>query len=275
MHKQKHDSLFTIIKQKISYLFSTRIKENKKQDYADHRFKSNNDESGETNSQTICRNSIKKEQILSDRSDIRVFEVGLSNKSFGNTEQSERDKIQQENQRLISIAKNNNLFIENKDWDSFGERKRKASGESIVYIDKTNSKIIKIKDPFAKLGIKGSNPQYAIYEHIIHNILFSNARYTFLGISATNLNEVRIILSQNYSNTYDRPSQKQIEDYLANTLSLKKDSYYYSNDFYSITDVDESSDNVLLDENNQLCFIDPIIKLNKPPQEVIDFLISK
>ena len=62
-------------------------------------------------------------------------------------------------------------------------------------------------------------------------------------------------------------------NYLNKVLGLKKeDNYFYGNDYFSVTDVSNLSDNVLSGEDGHLYFIDPIIKLKKPALEVLDFL---
>ena len=78
---------------------------------------------------------------------------------------------------------------------------------------------------------------------------------------------------KNVSCVFDIPSQKAIDNYLNKVLGLKKeDNYFYGNDYFSVTDVSNLSDNVLSGEDGHLYFIDPIIKLKKPALEVLDFL---
>ena len=86
----------------------------------------------------------------SDRSDIRVFEAGLSTEQYGDYEQSTGNAAhEKESNRLIAIAKDNQLFIKKKDWEQFGERKRLPSGESIVYL--TDGKKLYFIDPIIKM----------------------------------------------------------------------------------------------------------------------------
>ena len=83
----------------------------------------------------ICAEFAARSEADSDRSDIRVFEAGLSAEQYGDYEQSTGNAAQEkESNRLIAIAKANHLFIEKKDWEQFGDRKRLPSGESIVYL---------------------------------------------------------------------------------------------------------------------------------------------
>ena len=106
----------------------------------------------------------------SSRSDIRVFEIGLSSQQYGDYEQGTRNAAYEaESARLISIAKEKGLFISPKEWMRFGDRKRLPSGESIVYLNPQGNRIIKVRNPFAKSAIKQLHAQDAIYEHLIHN----------------------------------------------------------------------------------------------------------
>lgn len=209
-------------------------------------------------------------QADSDRSDIRVFEVGLSPEQYGDYQQSTGVAAQEtESKRLITIAKANNFFINKEQWQSFGDRKRLPSGESIVYINHAETFITKIRNPFAKCAIKELHAPDVIYEHLIHNILFPATRYDFVGISE-DAGDVRIVLRQKYfSDRYLPTTQKDIDKYLLQGLGLRMENrYYYANGYIAITDVSATGDNVLTD-GQELYFIDPIIKFKKPAPEVL------
>lgn len=145
------------------------------------------------------------------------------------------------------------------------------SGESIVLLNEKENCVYKIKNPFAKKHLKNLNPINIIYEHIVHNLLFENSKYSFIGISEQD-EEVRIILRQAFIYEYSTPTQKQIERYLYNKGLYKEDAYYYGNKYLSVTDVDATSDNVLINQKGDLFFIDPIIKFKKPAKIIIDYL---
>ena len=197
-----------------------------------------------------------KGQALSDRSDIRVFEAGLSSERYGDNEQGTGNAAQDaESKRLIAIAKTHGLFVPKNKCAEYGDRKRLPSGESIVYLSNDGSTITKIRDPFSKASIKSLHAQDVIYEHLIHNILFPLTRYNFIGIS--------------------EPSQKEIDDYLIYGLGLRlENKYFYANDYVAITDVSANGDNVLND-NGKLYFIDPIIKFKKPAVETLNYYYDK
>ncbi len=215
-------------------------------------------------------------QADSDRSDIRMFEVGISSQRYGDYEQSTGATAQQiEGERLITIAKKCNLFVDKKEWENLGERKRLPSGESVVYLSDDETKVIKVRDPFAKSALKHLHSQDVIYEHLVHNILFPDTRYEFLGIS-TDVDGVRILLGQKYiSHSFRTVSQKEIDTYLVKYLGLKKENqYFYGNDYVAVTDVSADSDNVLTD-GTHMFFIDPIIKFKRPAIEILEYYYSK
>ena len=225
------------------------------------------------NSPSICYRLERRAQADCDRSDIRVFEAGLPTQRHGDFGQSKRATESQISDLLIDIAKRNNLYIPKADWHKFGDKRTTSSGESIVYLSLDGLTFTKLKSPFTKSAIKNTSPYDVIFEHLIHNILFPTTRYRFIGITDDN-GELRLVLQQdNIQRIFCIPSQKVINNFLTGELHLsREDAYFYGNDFYAITDVSAESDNVLCDENGQLFFIDPIIKLKKSAVEVLNYL---
>ena len=221
----------------------------------------------------ICYEPERKVQADSDRSDIRVFETGLSSQQYGDNRQSTRTAEEEECLRLIRIAKEQGLYIDKSDWGRFGDRRMIPTGESIVFLSEDGITFTKMKSPFAKAPMKHILPEDIIYEHLIHNMLFPSTRYRFVGFSE-DIKGIRIVLQQrNISDMFQVPSQKTIDDYLINQLGLtKEDRYFYGNEYLAITDVSNVSDNVLCDEDGKLYFIDPIIRLKKSGREVWEYL---
>lgn len=218
------------------------------------------------------RNPIDIAQAERDINYIRVFTQALSNELEHDTELSEIESRDKASEILISTAKQNALYIPTEHFRDFGERKTRPSGESVVY--KLGNTYTKVKDPFAKQAIKHSHAEDAIYEHVIHNILFPNTQYSIKGIS-DDCSDVRIVLTQKEVSAHRLPSNIQIDNYLKATLGLtQEDTYSWGNWLYSITDVNATSDNVLLGEDDKLYFIDPLIKLKKSAQEVIYHLLK-
>lgn len=213
----------------------------------------------------ICAELASRSEADSDRSDIGVFEVGLSAEQHGDYEQGTGVAAQEEEgQRLIAIAKEHGLFVDKSKWDNYGDRKRLPSGESIVYLSEDEKNVIKLRNPFAKSVIKRLYARDALYEHVIHNILFPNTYYRFMGITQ-DAGGVRFVLTQKYfADIYGIPTQEEIDRYLIAGLGLKpEERYYYGNEYLAVTDVSADSDNVLTD-GKCLYFIDPIIRFKKP-----------
>ncbi len=64
----------------------------------------------------------QKIQADSDRSDIRVFETGLSPQPYGDNGQSTRNAEEAECIRLVQIARKQGLYIAKSDWNQFGDK---------------------------------------------------------------------------------------------------------------------------------------------------------
>ncbi|MBQ7685042.1 MAG: hypothetical protein IJT48_11205, partial [Bacteroidaceae bacterium] len=171
--------------------------------------------------------------------------------------------------QTIEKAKSEGLYIDPSTLDNYGKRLSKGTGESVVYINEANGRVIKVKDPFAKAPMKGNATGDAIYEHLVHNQLFPEDEYRLLGVTEAN-GEMRLVLEQDYVKFYRNATKEEVEKYLAEELGLQKEGkYWYGNDLLSITDVDAESDNVIVDAEGRLHFIDPIIKLKVPAREVL------
>lgn len=232
-----------------------------------------NDGERKADSAGVAGDSAAEVSRTGNRSDIRVFEEGLGSSRSSHSDASERDRREAESQRLIDIAKANGLYIPIEETANLGVKVQKRTGESVVYINEEEGKVYKVKDPYAKSAMKaGVEPEDAIFEFLIHNLLFPETPYTFVGITEQ-FGEVRIILSQDYVSSYERPTQQQIADALAERGLQPETRYSYANDLVSITDVE--GDNVILGEDGTLYFIDPIIRFKKPVREILDTLSTE
>lgn len=112
----------------------------------------------------------------------------------------------------------------------------------------------------------GVMPDDAILEHVVHNLIFPETKYPFLGISAV-MDEVRIVLEQNFVPSIFQASRQQIENSLRSKSLYPDGPYKFSNKYVNITDV--MGDNVLIGENGKVYFIDPIIDFNRSEDEII------
>ena len=208
-----------------------------------------------------------------DRGDIRVLEEGLDATYGEYLSDSERTRRNKESERLVTLAKQNGLFIPLEQTKTLGTKYAKRTGESAVYLNEEAGKVFKVKNPYAKSAMKsGVQPEDAIFEHTIHNLLFPETAYTFEGISE-DLGDVRIVLSQQLIRTAKQPTQQQIVDALAARGLFAEDKYSFGNELVSVTDVE--GDNVLLGEDGTVYFIDPIIKFKKPARDIIDALTAQ
>ena len=116
----------------------------------------------------------------------------------------------------------------------------------------------KLKNPFAKIHLKKHPVQYALYEHIVHNILFHACPLEFLGVAEV-LREARFVFRQKAVRSADRPNDETIAKFLSRIGLRPAERYCFGNDYLFVTDVGQDSDNVLQDIEGRLCFIDPII----------------
>lgn len=243
------------------------------------RFEQNNNEPNQHIGGDIHQKSARKELADSDRSDIRVFEKEVHNQSYGDSEDGqttlEQTRAEQaEIARLFEIAKENGLFIDRETIDKYGDKLCTKTGECEIFYNEKENVVYKVKDPFAKWVIKELHAEDLIYEHIVHNMLFPNTRYKFIGIAEDEGN-LRIVLTQPFiSSTNAHPTDDEIIAHLK-TLGFEPDGpYFYGNEYVTVTDIGTASDNVLKGDNGELYFIDPIIKFKKPAREIIDFLYN-
>ena len=119
---------------------------------------------------------------------------------------------------------------------------------SRIYENAAQGLIYKIRDPFAKLHLKSLDLRCILYEHVVHNILFPETRYAFVGVTGEE-DDARMIYSQSifFKNNY--PTQQQIDKRLNEIGLLPEPYYYYGNEYVSVTDVNENSDNVLISKH--------------------------
>ena len=212
---------------------------------------------------------------LGSRWDIELYEEGLPSGSADDRLGNARAEIQGESDRLIAVAKQIGDYIPSTIWDTFGYREKKPSGESIVFLDERNNRVVKFKDPFAYVSLKNDNPYHALYEHHIHNHFFSDAGYRFLGVSQDPVSGgVHFAFEQPFIFADKTPSQDEIKDWFKKRgFELSPDGYWFSDGYVSFTDV--WGDNCIKDDQGELHFIDPIIKFEQDPKEVIAHYLER
>ena len=216
----------------------------------------------------------RRERALSDLSRVRVLAEALSAELLRASQHGESASVRELTTAVVNAAKSNGLYNPYESLKELGDLKRQRSGESEIFAKADNAFIVKVKDPSAKESIKKTTPSDWLYEHIIHNILFPEATYEFIGVTEQ-LKSLRIILRQANIEAVARPTDAQISSQLASLGLAPEDRYFYGNDLLAVTDVSAQSDNVLLDDDGKLRFIDPLIRLKKPALEVIKHLVGE
>lgn len=214
-----------------------------------------------------------REQAMADFSRIAMLEKALASEQMRTGEHGEGNPLRETHRRLIDAARMSGDLVPESRIASFGERKRRPSGESEVYFDPSTGIYTKIKNPAAKASIKKTSPRDWPYEHILHNILFPDARYRFIGI-AERLGESRIVLQQQGVDAESRASDKQVADAMSSMGLVREDKFFFGNELFAVTDVGEGGDNALVSDDGHIVFIDPLIRVKRPVREIIEVLLG-
>ncbi len=215
----------------------------------------------------IHRFASKREQAISDCSRVRLLAKALQDQRSRASDCSPGDQVRE----LTEIAKAAGLWIDYNQVAALGALVSKRTGESEVYWNRAESSFYKIKSPEAKRPLKHTCETDWVYEHIIHNILFPECAYELIGVTAK-IREIRVVLKQQAVKTESFPTLPMIESALASRGLVKEDRFFYGDGVVSVTDVGEHGDNVLLGDDGQVYFIDPLIRLHKAAEDVIEFL---
>lgn len=201
------------------------------------------------------------EQAVSDFRRVRMLAAACAAERSGDSGALPSDPIRRENLALINAARKTGDFIELTDVP--GTRYTIRTGESEVRLVQPEQLYYKIKDPFAKLHLKRHSVECILFEHIVHNILFPDSRLEFVGVTE-DYHKARVVLQQKAVRSESRPDDRQIAQYLR-SMGLKPERRYeFGNELVFVTDVGQDGDNVLLDDDNAIRFIDPIIGFKQP-----------
>lgn len=212
-----------------------------------------------------------RERALSDFRGIRMFEQALADERGRVAGRDAPDPLSLESELLIAAARKSGCFV---DYESVpGTRYSERTGESEVRIVQSERVYYKIKNPFAKSHLKKHPVSEAIYEHIVHNILFPETPLEFIGVTEF-LHQARIVYRQAAILSDHRPTDKQIAEHLSGIGLLLGGRYAFENEWLFVTDVGQDSDNVLLGDDDKLYFIDPIIGFKISALEVVHGLIG-
>ena len=196
------------------------------------------------------------EQAISDIGRVRMLAAACAAERSGDSGAVSSDPIRREGLALIAAARRTGDFVQVTDVP--GTRYTIRTGESEVRIVQTEQVYYKIKDPFAKMHLKRHPVECILLEHVVHNILFPDCRLEFVGVTE-DFHKARLVLRQKAVRSESRPDDGQIARALG-SLGLKPERRYeFGNEFVFVTDVGQDGDNVLLDDDNAIRFIDPII----------------
>ena len=217
----------------------------------------------------IHRFASAAERTISDCRRVRLLAEAVSAQSGRNPDCGTRDTIR----RLMAIAESAGLYVPNERLHSLGDAVSKRTGESYVYWNHSENAFYKAKNPDAKRPIKRTSWIDWPYEHVIHNILFSECPYDFIGINES-CGELRIILKQAAISSESFPSNEQIAQSLADRGLYPEDMYFFGDGIVSVTDVGEHGDNVLLGDDGNVYFIDPLIRLHQSAKMTIKLLTN-
>ena len=204
-----------------------------------------------------------REQALSDLGRIRMLARTCADERGRDPRPLPPDPIRATSLALIDATQRTGLYLEAQAVP--GTRYTIRTGESEVRLVQNEQVYYKIKNPFAKLHLKKHPAEYVLFEHLVHNILFPECRLEFMGVSSE-LHEARLVFKQAAVRSDTRPDDGQIAEDLKRRGLLPDGRYTFGNDYVFVTDVGQDGDNVLLDDEGQLRFIDPIIGFKKPLQ---------
>lgn len=202
-----------------------------------------------------------RERAISDICGIRVLAATCADERSRDTRQMSSDPIRRESCALIAAAKRTGCFVETASIP--GTRYTIRTGESEVRLVQKEQVYYKIKNPFAKAHLKKHPIEFGLFEHVVHNILFPDCGLDLLGI-AEDMHEARMVYRQKAVRSDMRPDDRQIAACLSEIGLQPEGRYSFGNDFLFVTDVGQDGDNVLLDDDGMLRFIDPIIGFKKP-----------
>ena len=202
---------------------------------------------------------------------IRMLAKACADERGGDFGEVPPDPVCETSRRLIAAAKTQGRLIATDDVP--GTRYTIRSGESEVRLVQKDRVYYKIKNSFAKSHLKKHSPKYALFEHIVHNILFPECVLDFVGI-AEEMHEARLIYRQTAVKSWERPADAEIAARLAALGLSPAERYCFGNDLVFITDVGQDSDNVLKGVDGDLYFIDPIIGFRPRLCEMIDGVLA-
>lgn len=243
---------------------------NKNANFVDNERRGNqtndNDRSQRENGTGVAENNARRLGAKHTLGDTGVFEEELAAQRSRYSETDGSNFIQgQIGESLIDIAKRTGRFIPWEEAVSSGTKLNGNTKESICFVSDDLQKITKLKDPYAARATKGNSPFDIIEELIFHNELFPDTAYRLVGITQDRLGDMRFVLEQDFVKYESFADENDIADYLQK-LGLKDEGRFIFGDERCAV-LDAYGENVLVDENGKLRFIDPIIRIKQSPDD--------
>ena len=207
-----------------------------------------------------------RERAISDFRDIQMLAEACADERGRDTGQMPQDPICRESRALIAAARRTGFLVMASSVP--GSRYTICTGESEVRLVQSKQVYYKIKNPFAKAHLKKHPVEFALLEHIVHNMLFPDCKLDFVGIAEC-INEARIVYRQDAVRSDMRPGDGQIAKHLSEIGLRQEGRYAFGNEYLFVTDVGQDGDNVLLDDYGALRFIDPVLGFKESPQHLL------
>ena len=168
--------------------------------------------------------------------------------------------------QLAQIAIKNGAWIEDISKLTLGDSINNGT-ENTVYLSKGGRNVIKVNN-FFFLNDDDTEFEYTrdltyFFDRIAaHNLLFPDVSYTIIGFTKDKVSQICVVMEQPYVPNYEYSSQLKIGSEL-DKMGFKKSVLGnginkgfngYTNGIYELTDA--KPQNVLIDENGKLHFID-------------------
>lgn len=166
---------------------------------------------------------------------------------------------------VLQRGKETKTWIE--DLQSIAKKEKiGAGGENDVYLSNDGHSVIKVNN-FSYLPNNSSNFDSFMNRVDAHNELFPNDAITVLGFAYNSKGEVSVVLSQPYIKNTREATQEEIDDFFENMGFYTDMSGNWTDGTFDIADT--KPNNVLVDENGLLHFIDVLPYDSRKPGKML------
>lgn len=140
-------------------------------------------------------------------------------------------------------------------------------GENDVYLSRDGKSVVKIND-FSYLPENSTNFDSFMNRVDAHNELFPNDAITILGFTLNSDGKVSVVLSQSYISNAREATQEEIDNFLEEMGFYTDMSGNWTDGTYEIADT--KPNNVLVDEDGNLHFIDVLPYDSRKPGKMLE-----